>query len=154
MALTVEEKIDKLKNGQYWDEFTDAQRNFLLNMAASDFALLDSYRKAYPNVKASASTFSAYGMIQSLAVKAALESIGYQREKKEVVSKKEAQELMSYHMRKTGLEPETLVKLMGVYAKLAGWEKEKETDPGEEMSMDKLVAAVEKKRKAVTDGCK
>lgn len=147
MAFTVEEKLEKLKIGQYWEEFTDAQRNFLIYMAESDFDLLGSYRRAYPHVKANASTFSAYGMMQSLAVKKALETIGYQREKKEVVSKREAMELLSHHMRKSQIEPETLVKLMGVYAKMAGWEKKEDTDPSADVSIDQLVTALEKKRK-------
>lgn len=148
MAFTIEDKLEKLKAGKYWEEFTEQQRQFLIYMAESDFDLLDSYRKAYPHVKLQAATFSAYGMMQSISLKEALESIGYQKEKKETVSKKEALELMSRHLRKNTLDPETLVKLMGVYAKLAGWEKDKKDEPDQEISMDKLVTALEKKRKA------
>jgi hypothetical protein len=146
MALTVEEKLSGLEQLQYWPEYTEQQRVFLQEMARNDNNLVGAYKIAYPHVKLKAVIFSAHGLIQTIAMKDALEFLGYKKEKKEIVSKKEALELLSQHLRRTALEPETLVKLLGVYSKLSGWEK-KDEEPDEAMSLDKLVAAVEQKRK-------
>lgn len=146
MVLTVEDKIAKLKEFESWEEFTEQQRAFLIAMAESDNNLFASYKKAYPNVKVSAISFSAHGMIQTLSIKSCLDLIGYKKEKKDIVSKKEALELLSAHLRRNSIESDMLVKLIGMYSKLAGWEEDKEK-PEEGLSLDKLVTALEKKRK-------
>jgi hypothetical protein len=146
MALSVEEKLTALEQSPYWSEFTEQQRAFLMEMARNDNNIFGAYKFAYPHVKTNAVSFSAHGLIQTVAMRDALDILGYKKEKKEIVTKKEAQELLSQHLRRNALEPETLVKLLGVYSKLAGWEKEAK-EPDESMSLDKLVAAVEQKRK-------
>lgn len=148
MVLTVEEKLNKLKEYEGWLDFTDQQRDFLVAMAESDNNLFASYKKAYPHVKAASVSFSVHGMIQTLSIKSCLELLGYRKEKKEIVSKKEAMELLSQHLRRTSVEPDMLVKLLAMYSKLAGWEEDKGKNPDEGMSLDKLVTALEKKRKA------
>ena len=64
----------------------------------------------------------------------------------ELVTKSEALRLISTHLRKKDLEVGQLIKLVALQAKIAGWDKSKE--PTNEANIDKLVAAVERRRKA------
>ncbi len=69
------------------------------------------------------------------------------KSKSTIVSKSEALELISAQLRRSDIENAPMVKLLALYSKLNGWDAEKPEHP-EEVDMDKLVAAVEKKRKS------
>lgn len=145
MALTVEEKISKLEAHDNWLRFTEPQRGFLVALAEG-LKPTDAYRKAYPDTKDANLVFATQQMLCRVGVKKILAEIEMDL-RKPVVSRTEAQELVSYHLRKQNIEPEMLVKLLGVYAKLSGWDKQKEQEPDAEVDINRLVSAIEKKRK-------
>lgn len=146
MALTTEEKIAKLQTFEHWLGFTEPQRKFLLAMAEG-LKPHEAFIKAYPDTKAPSLVFATQQMMCRVGIKKALAFIEIEF-RKPTVSRTEALELLSTHLRKID-DPDKLVKLLGVYAKIAGWGKE-EKNLDEEVPMDKLVAAVEKKRRGQT----
>lgn len=146
MELTVEEKIDHLKNYQHWMAFSTQQQNFLLFVAQGQKAT-DAYLKAYPDRNPKSTSFQLIAMMKQHRMRAALKLLGYESEDTDIVGRKEALLLMSRALRNRSLDPEMLVKIMNVYAKMRGWDKEEKAPPDDAVSMDKLVAAVEKKRK-------
>lgn len=143
MALTYEEKIAKLREYEGWFDFTDSQRVFLDGMAKG-LNPTASYKVAYPDTRATAVAVALGAMMTRVGIRKALSIIGIDN-KTPSFSKKEAMELLTRHLRKTD-DPAVLVKLLSIYSKFAGWEEEAE-DPGETVDMNKLVEAVEKKRR-------
>jgi hypothetical protein len=66
------------------------------------------------------------------------------------MTKREVLELLSKQLRRDYIEPESFLKVMDAYAKLQGWDKTKNPSPtNSDLTVDELVAQVEKKRKAV-----
>ena len=63
-----------------------------------------------------------------------------------ILTKNDAMVLLSTQLRDPKLESDLFVKVMTLYSKIAGWDKEKEPS-AQEPTIDQLVAAVEKKRK-------
>lgn len=145
MALTIEEKLEKLKAYKDWNKFTPPQQKFLQNMAQGMLSE-DAYSDAYPDTRQVALLPQTAQMLSRAGIRKALDSIGIDVSKP-LVSQKEAMELLSKHLRKAD-DPSVLVKLLSTYAKIAGWDKKTDKDD-EPPSLDKLVAAVEKKRKYV-----
>jgi len=145
MALTVKEKIETLEKGTKWITFTEPQKLFLLKMAETD-DLLNSYRYAYPTTQHNGLIFAAQRLVQMVGIKEALAEIGWEQSRA-AVSKKEALELLSKQLRKNDIAPLHLAKLLSVYAKMAGWDSKGGT-PDEEVNMDKLITAIERKRRA------
>lgn len=65
-----------------------------------------------------------------------------------LVTKADALRLLSDQLRKRGVKSEEFIKVLSLYSKLQGWDKDDEPrTPCEEVSLDKLVAAIEKKRR-------
>ncbi len=147
MALTYEEKIAKLKEFEGWLTFTDSQRVFLEGMAR-DMKPVEAMKRAYPDNKGI--VVATKHMLARVGIQQALDLIQVKYATANV-SKNEALKLLSRHLRRTNDSSE-LVKLLGLYSKLTGWDKEEEDPPGEEMSLDKLVTAVERRRKAGISG--
>ena len=68
--------------------------------------------------------------------------------RKQPVTRSEALELLSRHMRDSAIAPNVLVKLTTMYAKIAGWKHAPE--PEDETDINRLIAAEERKRKLKT----
>lgn len=66
-----------------------------------------------------------------------------------VLSKQEALELLSAQLRRSDIESEPFLKIMQLYSKIAGWDKEPTPKPKPEPSLDELVTAIERERKLV-----
>ena len=64
--------------------------------------------------------------------------------KKQPVTRSEALELSSRHMRDSAIAPKLLVKLTTMYAKIAGWKNAPEPE-GEDINQ--IVVAAERKRR-------
>jgi hypothetical protein len=64
----------------------------------------------------------------------------------ELVTKAEAMQIISRHLRKKDLDVGQLIKLVALQAKIAGWSNEKE--PTDETNLDKLITEIERRRKA------
>lgn len=141
MALTYEEKIAKLKEFEGWLTFTDSQRVFLDGMAKG-LKPVEAMKIAYP--ANNGIVVATKHMLTRVGIKQALSIIGEDYDTP-LVSKSEALKLLSRHLRKS-YDSAEVVKLLSLYSKLSGWDKEEEAE-SEEVSLDKLVAAVEKKRK-------
>lgn len=62
-----------------------------------------------------------------------------------IITKREAQELLSAQLRNPHLDSELFVKVLSLYSKIAGWDKEPDSAP--ETNLDELVVQVERKRK-------
>lgn len=62
------------------------------------------------------------------------------------LSKNDAMVLLSAHIRNPKLDAELFLKVIALYSRIAGWDKEKTPAPPEQ-TIDQLVAAVEKKRR-------
>lgn len=137
-----EQNIEKLKALPFWGAFTEPQQVFL-NNAAMGAPLEEAYLTAYPNTSQKTLLPSLGITLSKVRIKKALEAIGINNTNP-IVSKQEAMELLSKHLRKTE-DPTVVVKLLGTYSKIAGWDVEPDAD--DEIPLDKLVAAVEKKRK-------
>lgn len=139
---TYEEKLAKLKQQENWLSFTDSQRVFL-DGVAQGMKPVEAMKRAYPDnngiVVATKHMLSRVGIQQALTIL----GVEYTHAN---VSKAEALKLLSRRLRKPTIEDSDLKGLLLIYSKLSGWDKEEE-DPEEEVSLDKLVAAVEKKRK-------
>lgn len=144
MALTIEEKLAKLQEFDGWLSFTPPQQAFLNNMAEG-LKPTEAFMKAYPDTKAKSMIFATQQMMCRVGVKRALASIEIDV-RKPLVSRQEAMELLSIHLRKIE-DPDKLVKVLNTYAKIAGWGKEETDEQEDTVPMDKLVAAVEKKRR-------
>lgn len=63
------------------------------------------------------------------------------------ITKQEALELLSLHLRNPKTDDETLVKLMAMYSKLQGWDKPEKPAPADEVDIPALVAEIERRRK-------
>lgn len=146
MVLTVEEKLDKLHAYQHWLAFSTQQQNFLI-FVAEGTPPPEAYMKAYPDRNPKSTSFQLIAMMKQHRMREALKLLGYDSEDNDIVSRKEALLLMSRSLRKTTIEPETMIKIMNVYARIRGWDKEDAKPSNPELDMDKLVAAMEKKRK-------
>lgn len=144
MALTVEEKLARLKDYEGWPTFTDSQKVFLAAMAEG-LPAAEAFKRAYPETKTGGLIFATQQMMCRVGIKKALSIIEIETNKA-AVSRKEALDILSARLRKCD-EDETLVKLLGLYSKLSGWDKPKDPEPTEDVSLDQLVAAMEKKRK-------
>lgn len=144
MALTIEEKLAKLQEFDGWLSFTPPQQAFLNNMAEG-LKPTEAFMKAYPDTKAKSMIFATQQMMCRVGVKRALASIEIDV-RKPLVSRQEAMELLSIHLRKIE-DPDKLVKVLNTYAKIAGWGKDETDEQEDTVPMDKLVAAVEKKRR-------
>lgn len=143
MALTYEEKIAKLREYEGWFDFTDSQRVFLDGMAQG-LNPTNSYKRAYPDTRGTAVAVALGAMMTRVGIRKALSIIGIEK-KQTPFSKKEAMGLLTTHLRKTD-DPAVLVKLLAIYSKFAEWEADAEA-PDETVDMNKLVEAVEKKRR-------
>ena len=65
-----------------------------------------------------------------------------------LITKREALRLLSVQLRKPRIDGAEFCKVLALYSKLSGWDEEDSPNPGdEEVNLDKLVAAMEKKRK-------
>lgn len=63
-----------------------------------------------------------------------------------LLTKPEALEILSVHLRNPKIEPGAMLKLMTIYADLQGWDNEEA--PSAEVDIDKLAAEIERQRKA------
>ena len=63
-----------------------------------------------------------------------------------IFSKDDALVLLSDLLRNPKLEADLFVKVMSLYSKIAGWDKEKDPEPSEP-TLDELVKEAEKKRR-------
>jgi hypothetical protein len=63
------------------------------------------------------------------------------------ITKQDAMVLLSDQLRNPKLDSELFVKVLTLYSKICGWDKEKEPSPDEALTFDQQVAAIEKKRK-------
>jgi hypothetical protein len=142
MVATYEENIAKLKQQDNWWSFTDSQRVFL-DGVAKGLKPLDAIKQAYPDCK-NAVTLTKH-MLERVGIQRALDTIGIDVRKANL-SKADALQMLTRRLHKAGTDDATFAKLLSLYAKLAGWDKE-EDDPSEEVSLDKLIVAMEKKRK-------
>ena len=66
---------------------------------------------------------------------------------KQILTKRTALELLSEQIRKPDIDAAGLIKCLNVYGKLAGWFDEQSSPSSDRDSIDKLVSAVEAKRK-------
>ncbi len=140
---TYEENIIKLRRSENWLSFTDSQRVFLEGVAQG-MKPIEAMKRAYPDNKGI--VVATKSMLSRVGIQQCLNLIGVEYTHADV-SKSEALKLLSRHLRKPTIDSAELVKVLSLYSKLAGWNKDEETDPGDEVSLDRLVAAVEKKRK-------
>jgi len=62
-----------------------------------------------------------------------------------LVTKAEALRMLAEHMRNPNLTANELLRLINLQSKICGWNKEQE--PTEETNVDKLVEAIESRRK-------
>jgi hypothetical protein len=67
--------------------------------------------------------------------------------KSKILSRDEALDLLSDHIRKKGVDDDTLLKLISFYAKLSGWDKEKPEPADEEPNIEQLIQAMEKQKR-------
>lgn len=140
--LTTEEKIVKLRQHDNWWAFTNPQRAFL-TYVAEGLTVIEAAKKAYPDCKSH--VVMTKSLLARVGIQSALESIGLGTARPNI-SKSEALKQLSRFMR-NAKDATEYCKLLSLYSKLSGWDEEEE-EPGEEVSLDKLVAAMEKKRKA------
>lgn len=56
-------------------------------------------------------------------------------------------ELLSVQLRRTDIAEDLFVKVMQLYSKIAGWDREETPKSKPEPSLDELVATIERKRK-------
>lgn len=150
MVLTVEEKLNRLHNMDDWEIFPPEQAAFLEAIAnnTEPAVAMHQVRPDIPLTGRGSVAFHASRMLTYTRIKKALDVIQYV--KPEVVyTKKEALEDITYRLRKQNLEDETYIKLLGLLAKMNGWDKPKEkpeeVDPEEKINQ--MVADLEKKRK-------
>jgi len=146
MALTEQEKqerLAKLKEHENWWSFTDNVREFLVGMAEG-LGVLEASKKAYPDCKNH--VVMTKSLLSRVGIQSALESIGIDTNRANV-SKAEALKHLSKFLRKT-TDAAEYCKLLAQYSKLQGWEKtEGEEESKPEVSLNDLVAEIEKKRK-------
>lgn len=144
MAFTYEESIAKLRQFEGWLTFTDPQRVFL-DGVAKGLQPIEAMKVAYPDNKGI--VVATKSMLSRVGIQQALDLIGVEYSHANV-SKEEALKLLSKHLRKPAIDSAELVKLLSVYSKLSGWDKEDDPkDPEGTVNLDKLVAAIEKKRR-------
>jgi len=142
--MTLEEKIVTLRQHDNWWSFTDAQRKWLVALAEG-LDPLEATNKAYPDNKNP--VVLTKSMLARVGIQSALESIGINKNRPNV-TKEEALKYLSRFMRNAADGTE-YVKLLSLYGKLSGWNGEEGEEPsGNEPTIDDLVAAMEKKRKA------
>lgn len=144
MALTVEEKLARLNNLPDWEIYPPEKKEFLISIANGidpDVA----YARARPN-KGNNPRHHASLWLRNKEIQRALEAIQYEK-KEPIYGKREALEDITYRLRKANVEDETYIKLLGLLAKMNGWDKPKKVDEKEDKEVDPLDAVLERERK-------
>jgi len=143
MALTVEEKLNRLNNIEDWELYPPEQKSFLTSVA-NNIDPEVAYARANPDKPTSgrgSARFHAGRLMQYKSIKKALDVIQYVKPEP-TYTKREALEDITYRLRKQGLEDETYIKLLSILAKMNGWDKPKPEKPTEEEKKDDINQAV------------
>lgn len=145
MALTVEEKLNRLSNMEDWEIYPPEHKAFLTSVA-NNIEPAVAFVRAYPTSKKNPG-FGAGGFLLRTNIRKALDVIQYVKPVP-VYTKREALEDITQRIRKQGVEDETYIKLLSLLAKMSGWDKpKKEEEKEEEKSPLELVLDEERKRR-------
>lgn len=146
MALTVEEKLNRLNKMEDWPLYPAEQKAFLIAVANGTDPEV-AFHEANP--EKNNPRFHAGRLMQYKTIKRAFDVIGYVKPEKEY-SKREALEDITYRLRKQGLEDDTYIKLLGLLVKMNGWDKPKPENPTpaeKAEDVNQTVVEMEKKRR-------
>jgi len=144
MALTVEEKLARLKSLPDWDILRPEKKEFLISVANGVDENV-AFARAKPD-KAKNPRHGASLWSRTLEIKRAFEAMEYKKPES-VYTKREAVEDITWRLRKQGLEDETYIKLLSLLAKMNGWDKPKPEKPEEEEEKTPLELVLEAERK-------
>lgn len=151
MALTVEEKLARLYSMDDWEIYSPEDKGFLEGLA-NDLGPTNSLRKVRPDLPLTgrgSAPFHASRLMGYKRIQLALDAIQYEPPKP-TYDRKEALQEITYRLRKQGIEDETYIKLLSLYAKMNGWDKPKDPpkSPAEkEEDVNQAVVDAERKRR-------
>lgn len=145
MELTYEEKLEKLKAYSQWNTLSANQKNFLV-FVAEGVEPFKAYTEAYPERSKASQEHQFTLLMKNWRIKGALATIGYEL-LDDIANRKEILQLLTDHLRKRNIETETFLKVANTIAKMRGYIGEEEQKPKEEVSVDSVVAAIERKRR-------
>jgi hypothetical protein len=152
MAFTEQEKqerLAKLKEDENWWKFTDSQRVFLEGMAQG-LKPLDATKRAYPNNKSEKqSVLLTKTILATVGIQKILTTIGVDVTHPKLTKEDAVLVLTKDFWRTT--DPEVRMKLAGLISKFEGWGKETEEEQPEEIDLNKLAAAIEKRKRKATN---
>jgi len=149
MALTVEEKLKRLHDWSEWEIYSPEDKGFLEGIANNldPAAALRKVKPELPLTGRGSAPFHASRLMGYKRIQAGLEVIQYVAPKP-TYDRREALEEITYRLRKQGLDDETYIKLISIYAKMNGWDKPKDLPPTpEEKEEDVNQAVVDAERK-------
>jgi hypothetical protein len=147
MVLTVEEKLARLERMEDWELYTPEQKTFL-TCIANNIDPIEAMHQAKPELPLSgrgSTAFHAGRWMMHKTIEKALIVIQYERPEP-VYTKREALQGVTYRLRKQGLEDETFIKLLTIYARMNGWDKPKSGKEEEEKEVSPLEAVLAAER--------